>query len=50
MMNTTVKHLLATQQPKLGGLAYWSTVAPMFNTNDRSSEINVGFREGDGYA
>ena len=50
MMNITVKHLQAKQQPRLGGLAYWSTVAPMFNTNDRSSEIKLGFREGDGYA
>lgn len=37
------------QQPNLGTTAYWSMFAPL-NSEDRSSEIRLGFQEGDGYA
>ena len=40
MMQTTLRHSLQNKQPKLGGLAYWSVIcAPMFTSNDRTSEI-----------
>ena len=41
----TCKHLSSTQ-PTLGGLAYWSVSAPMFNSNDRGTEIKSRVREG----
>jgi hypothetical protein len=48
-MKHTIKHSLQITQPTLA-LAYWSNVsAPMFS-NDRSTEIRIGVREGDGYA
>lgn len=52
MMQNTIQHTLK-QQPTLGTLAYWSVnSAPMFISNDRSSEGSgyAGVREGDGYA
>lgn len=48
MMQNIFKHS-QKQQPQLGTVAYWSLFASM-NTNDRSPEIKIGVREGDGYA
>jgi hypothetical protein len=50
MINITHKHSVQLQ-PTLGLSAYWSVIcAPMFNSNDRGTEIRVGFEEGAGYA
>jgi hypothetical protein len=47
-MQHTFSHSQLKQQPVLGMSAYWSLFA---NTNsDRTPEITIGVREGDGYA
>ena len=48
-MQNTFSHLITKQQPGLGMPAYWSVFATS-NDNGRTSEIRVGFQEGDGYA
>jgi hypothetical protein len=47
-MQHFLSHSLKQQQPGLGMNAYWSLFA---NSNsDRTPEITIGVREGDGYA
>jgi len=49
-MQTTFNHSLKQKQSGLGMSAYWSLFANTFNSSDRTPEIRIGVREGDGYA
>ena len=50
MMTNTIKHSLKQMQPALGSVAYWSAEAFTLNNSDRTPEIILGSKEGDGYA
>jgi hypothetical protein len=50
MMQHILCHSLKQQQPGLGMSAYWSLFANTNVKSDRTSEIRLGFQEGDGYA